>query len=555
MNPLERMIGAVAPRIALRRAVAREKLAQLGRLQDRVRRYEGADRGRRTAGWTSVDVSPSAATRGALHELRARCRDLRRNNAHASTAVRELTANLIGRGIRPTFEHEREAELKNALEVWEEWATTPQADAAGRETFFGMQAAAAEGMIDGGEHLVRRRQRRPDDELVVPLQVQLLEGDHLDTLRDEAPDRNGNEIVQGVQFNAIGQREGYWLHRRHPGDQWGTAGMTPSVFVPAPEVRHVFRSERTGQVRGVGWAAPVILLLHDFDEYSDFEQLRMKAATALAGFVHDLSGEGVGAADSLLGQAQTNALGQPVDTIEGGTIEELAPGKTVTFTTPPQNEGFPAFATVQLRAVARAYGVPYWLLTGDLSAVSFSSIRGDWVAFQAFLSMIRDRVLIPHLCEPVARWWRDAAELVDVLTPGEENPRRLRWRWIPPRREMLDPRTEVMAELEAVRAGFKSLREVVESLGSDPRRVIDELADDLKRAKAAGLTLTVDGANAAPGKVASVNAQKAKPGSNGNGKPADEEKALEDRIFRELAVACRMKGVGTAELLATLLGP
>lgn len=555
MNALDRLARTISPTWALKREVARSRLQLLEQARDRARRYEGADRGRRTQGWVTVDSSPTAATRGALHDLRSRCRDLRRNNAWAGTAIRELGANIAGPGIRPKFTHESDGELKRATELWEEWAGTTQADAAGRETFFGLQAAAVEAFADGGEVLVRRRLRRAEDPLAVPLQVQMLEADHIDTLKDYETDVNGNKVVQGVAFDAIGRRVGYWLFREHPGDQFSSAIWAPSVFVPASELRSLYRSERPGQVRGVPWGAPIILRLHDFDAYEDNEQLRMLAATAFSGFVQDMAGADSSFTDGVLPGAAAltakNDLLQPTDQLEGGTFEFLPAGKTITFPTPPQNEGFAAFSTVQLRAVAKGFGIPYWLLTGDLGSVNFSSIRADWISFSRNLNTWRARILVPHLCEPVLRWWREAAELVDLLTPGRVASERLRWEWIPPRREMIDPATEVTAEVESVRAGFKSLSDVVQGLGSDPQRVLEALAQDLANAKKLGLVLSVDGAQPAPGRAQTTNQAAANSPANANGKAAE---ARETRLSLELVERLQKRGLSLAESLDLIVG-
>ena len=557
MKGLDKLLAAVSPTWALRRSVARVRLEALERARERARGYDGADRGRRTQGWLTPDSSPTAATRGALQDLRARCRDLRRNNPWAGTAVRELSANVAGIGIRPRFTHESDAELKRATALWEEWATTPQADAAGRETFFGLQAAAVEGMVDGGEVLLRRRLRRVEDPLAVPLQLQLLEGDHVDTSRDFEEDPNGNRVVQGVAFDALGRRTGYWLYPQHPGDAFSLSSFLSSRLVPATELRHVYRSDRTGQVRGVPWGAVVALRLHDFDQYEDNEQLRMVVATAYAGFVHDLSGADGSFADGVkidptAGGTNRDAQGQPVDHLTSGTVEYLPTGKTITFPSPPQNEGFASFATYELRAIAKGYGVPAWLLSGDLSQVNLSSIRADWIGFSRFVEQVRGRILVPHLCEPAVRWWREAAELADLLTPGLEDPQRLRWEWIPPRREMLDPRTEVEAEIAAVRAGFKSYSQVVSSLGSDPERVLAALADDLASARKKGLVLAVDGAVPAPPKVGTLNQNESgKTDTNGSAKALEHE---EDRLVRELLVQLRARGLPLVEAVELVAG-
>ncbi|MEZ6004728.1 MAG: phage portal protein [Planctomycetota bacterium] len=61
--------------------------------------------------------------------------------------------------------------------------------------------------------------RRPEDGLPIPLQLQVLEGDHLDdaTSLISGKDRNGNREVRGVLFDAVGRRTGYRSFLEHPG--------------------------------------------------------------------------------------------------------------------------------------------------------------------------------------------------------------------------------------------------------------------------------------------------------------------------------------------------
>lgn len=545
MSVLDRIVGAISPSWALKREGAR---FLLGQAREGIRRYEGAERGHRTKGWIATDSSAQAATRGSIHDLRARCRDLRRNNPHAVSAVRELVANVAGRGLRPKFTHDSDAELSRAGELWEEWATNPaQADANGRETFYGLQDAMVESMVEGGECLIRRRLRRAtSDRLAVPLQIQAIEGDHLDTFRDGETD-GSRRIIQGVAFDQIGQRVGYYLYPDHPGDTFYTGRPRTSRFVPADGVSHFYRADRLGQVRGIPWGAPIVIRLHDFDKYEDAEAVRMEIAASFAGFVHDLTPDATfrpslaGTGGSVNGLTRS---GQPIDELPSGTIEYLGPGKTITFPNLPQNEGFPAYSTVQLRAVAKGYGVPYWLMTGDLSGINFATIRADWVGFSRNVEIWRDRVLVPHGADMILRWWRDAAELVDLLTPGERAPDRLRWELIPPRREMLDPRTEVMAEIAAVRAGFKSLRQVVYSLGSDPDTVLTDLAEDLVGAREKDLQLTTDGKVPDPGEVRGSNAQGA----------AGEDGVEESRMTVDLFAQLRARGLTNGEAAEALFG-
>ena len=159
-------------------------------------------------------------------------------------------------------------------------------------------------MAESGEVLIRFRDRRIEDGLPVPLQLQVLEPDHLDSMKSgELPD--GGFIVQGIEFDALGRRRAYWLFSTHPGDSRGRSLVSKPV--PAAQVLHLYERLRPGQVRGVPWFAPVILKLRDLDDYDDAELMRKKIEACFAAFV-------TGAQDEdTLGKANINAAGDRIE--------------------------------------------------------------------------------------------------------------------------------------------------------------------------------------------------------------------------------------------------
>src|SRR3546814_10589511 len=96
-----------------------------------------------------------------------------------------------------------------------------QASAEGTLDFYGLQAQVARCMVIGGEAFVRFRLRRKTDGLTVPLQLQVLEGDYVPFDKNE--DLGGGAYIeQGIEFDRIGRRVGYWMFRQHPGDRKST---------------------------------------------------------------------------------------------------------------------------------------------------------------------------------------------------------------------------------------------------------------------------------------------------------------------------------------------
>ena len=193
MNWLDRAIGAVAPGAGLRRARQRQMIAVLARA------YEGAKLGRRTEGWVAAGTGANAEIAPAIARLRDRSRDLVRNNPYAAKAVTALVSNMIGTGLLPRARAATPELAAQADRLWAEFAGA--ADADGLTDFAGLQALIVRSLVESGEVLVRLRERRVEDGLPVPLQLQVLEADHLDSGKTEEL-RDGGFVLQGIEFDA-----------------------------------------------------------------------------------------------------------------------------------------------------------------------------------------------------------------------------------------------------------------------------------------------------------------------------------------------------------------
>ena len=179
----------MAPQVGLRRARHRAAIATL------ARSYEGARLGRRTEGWVVAGTSANAEIGATLVRLRDRSRDLVRNNPDAAKAVSAVVSNLVGTGILPRARSGDAVANEAADKLWARFAEACDAD--GLTDFSGLQALIIRAMAESGECLVRIRERRSEDGLPVPLQLQLLEPDHLDAGKTgDLP--NGGFVVQGM---------------------------------------------------------------------------------------------------------------------------------------------------------------------------------------------------------------------------------------------------------------------------------------------------------------------------------------------------------------------
>lgn len=457
LSLLDRVLGQISPALALRRERARITL-------DLVRRnYEGASSGRRTQGWRKTVSDANSETWKAGGNLRAVARDLVRNNAYASSAVNTITDHVVGWGISPAEEPQ----------VWKDWGETTACDADGRNDFYGLEKLIVRTVAESGECLVRRRTRtRPEERFPLPLKLQVLEPDFLDTQKD-GPGSFGGRIIQGVEFNGIGQRVGYWLFRNHPGAREST--FEASQFIPAEGVLHIYRQDRPGQVRGVSEFASVMLRFKDFDDFEDATLMKQKIAACLAVLMSDINGAPLGIGDP----AST------IDSLQPGIIHNLAPGQTVTVVDPPQATDYAEYSKTQLRAIATGLGVTYEDLTGNYDGLPFSAARMSRIRHWARVEGWRWGVLVPQFLNPVWEWAHQAAQVSGVAMPATTE-------WFAPPMPMLDPDKEGLAFMRNVRSGLQTLTGAYREMGLSPKKQLDQLEADNKELDKRGLVLDSD---------------------------------------------------------------
>lgn len=510
MNAFDRAIAAVSPQWAAKRAHARLALASFERFA-----YDAAKQGRRTDTWIAGGTGANSEIANALPAIRNRARDLARNNPIATSIVRKLTAKTIGAGIVPRLisTEPGAARRKNAQAIWE--AFSDNCDPEGLHDFYGLMNVLARAVFESGEALLRFLPRPAAWKMQVPLQLQVLEGDYLDQSRNRAlPD--GGAIIQGVQYDQFGRRQGYWLFRQHPGDMWVqiTGGLI-SEFVPADQVLHVFEALRPGQARGVSIFTPVALKLRDIDDYDDAELMRNKIAACFAAFVTRQAGN-VGSPLAAATAADTggiNASTRRIERVSPGMIQYLNMGEEVTFGQPSTTAGYIEFVRAQFQLVAAGCGVTYSMATGDLSQANFTQHRAGMIDFWDQLDQWQWLMFIRQAHKPV---WKRVFQLA-AATGQWELADPAREKWYPPARRMTSPKEETDAERERARSGTVPLISAISATGEDPEEVLEEIALGNKLLDHYGLVLDTD-----PRKVGRVSASSApSPGVNPLAPPPD----------------------------------
>lgn len=457
--------------------------------------YEGAGHGRRMSGWTAPSSGPVQSVEPALRTLRNRVRDAVRNEPLAAAIVRVWVNGLIGSGIVARTPGEAPKTRQKIDQAWNAWM--PKAEAGGVFDFYGLQVLAVRGLIESGECFLRIRYRKLGPGLKVPVQIEVIESDLLPQY--DRMLENGSRIIQGIEFDADGQRVAYHFYRHHPGDKQG-GDMTNLLRIPADQVSHVFMPTRPGQVRGVSPLAPVLTKLRALGNFDDAVLHRQEISNLFAGFVETPAASFVaGAIDPLTGAPQTvnsltgkppeetDASGIPFVGLEPGTMHELLPGESVKFSEPPDaGTNYADFMRVQYQAIAAGTGIPYELMSGDLRDVSDRTLRVSMNEWLRLIESVQWTVVIPKVCQFVRNAWSDAALLGGVLS-AKEVAIANRAEWTPPRQRYIHPVQDVESMRKEVEAGFRSRSSVIAELGRDIADVDAERAAEMQRAQKLGL--------------------------------------------------------------------
>lgn len=448
--------------------------------------YRSAGAGRRFAGLMApVDLGPNQALLPELPTLRARSRALYRSNPLIWGAIEKLVDNVVGWGLTPKSQHDREPVRRRIDTLWLDWSRQIGFDA--------IQKQVAREVMLAGECFVRIRPRLPSDRdrlgrrLLVPLEFQVLEAEHCPVWEDRVLE--SGTVRAGIQFDGIGRRVGYWMYPRHPGDGESYRRSTDMElrFVSAEQVIHLYDPESPAHVRGTPRLARTVLKAHDLDAFHDATLQRQAIAALFAGFIRRPDG-----GSGFLGE--TTATPEP--TLEPGTLSYLGEGEDITFpSTPDVGANYAAFVKAMHLCLASGMGLTYEHVSNDLSQVNYSSIRAGAVEFRRGCEVWQYTVFVPQFLEAVWVAFLRRAQLTGALNvPGllRDEVRAGRVEWISQGWEWVDPLKEVQAAKLEVEAGFETRTGVNARRGNDQGRIELQRAAEIERARELGLTFASD---------------------------------------------------------------
>jgi lambda family phage portal protein len=466
-NVLDRVIEFFNPALGVERKRNRLILQMTGG------GYKGASRkSRALSSWDYRDSSANAASVPDLPTLRARSRDLIRNNPLAAGAINTKVTNVVGSGLRlqSWIDHEYLGLTPEQADAWEKnaerefrlWAMQKECDLARTVNFYDMQDLAFRSVLENGDVFALMTMWKPNVPVTYRLAIQLIEADRVSNPNRQA---DTDDLCGGVELNPYGAPVAYHISDKHPGGFSGWA-MT-WTRIPAfgertgrRNVLHLFRQLRINQCRGIPDLAPVIQPLKQLGDYTDAEVMAAVVSSLFTVFIKS---------ESELGGFQ------PAEEVGGKTSDKdfklgpaamlrLAPNESIETTNPGRpNEKFDPFVMAVLRQIGVGLELPFELLVKHFTA-SYSAARAAlleaWKFFQARRSWLAE-----NFCQPIYEAWLTEAVATGRLSaPGFLKDPAIRAAyaralWIGPAKGQIDELKEVKAAELRVDMGISTLTE------------------------------------------------------------------------------------------------
>lgn len=455
-NFFERTLAAIAPKYALERAVAHDRLKLFG--------YDNANPGslRSGSGGVSKNGSPETARMNRDRELLMwDARDLERNHPIIFGILDRIPQYVCHR-----LEYRANTGHKVVNRAYEEYfhAWCGEADVTGRHRFRGLVELCLRSMLrdgDAGMILVRKDGQ---------IKLQPIEADRIGNSQDG---QNTETRVGGIILDPdlSGKPVGYRIYKRTPTNQY--------VFereIGSENFIHVFRPTRFDQYRGISALAPIIDHARDARELMGFEKQAAKWQASFGGFIktqnpHDQS------VDVQWDKPASTANGTPASMeVQASKIQRLGPNEDVIFADPPTRPSgaFLAFHETLIRLIAMGINMPYGFVynMADLGgATARIDVKQAERGIQRWQTLLEDQLLnrVKNLVLAIG------------IARGEIPPSK-NWKngeWSYGAYITADVGYQTQADIQLVQMGLKSARRFSAENGMDRSNEVESIYDDI----------------------------------------------------------------------------
>lgn len=480
----------------------RETTLERRKLASLTRRYAAAKVSSLNSGWTTQPTVANYEIRDSIRALRARARQFARDNAHGRTALRKSRINVIGRkGLQLQCQaykknlrggqKQLDTALNESVELafWE-WSKNPAfCSTSGKLNFVRAQKLAITQLKRDGEILCQMVQA--DNPFGFALRM--LNCDYLDETYNDTT-KDGNRIIMSIEINSDWKPVAYHLTTPTSNITFAPNRERKRVRVPAEQMIHAFYvTEDEEQVRGVTSFHAALLNAKHTAGYLESVIVGARAGASQIAVIEeeyptdpDNDPRTQCYADKT--EEEIALMREPKVDLTPGTISRLPPGQKMTSWNPNQpNQNHPEFFKSLNIQEAAALDLPYFSMSGDMESVNFSSSRvGLHDEREVYLD--DQDFIADSFCTPIFHAWLKSAWISGALTLQPRDFDELRFpQWNGRGWPLIQPDKDVKANIDAIKGGIKTPKEVVEEQGKDWQEFLDEYEQTIAEAKEAGI--------------------------------------------------------------------
>lgn len=458
---LDRAIAVISPRLALERAIAKDRLVHFG--------FDAANPGhRRGSSGGRAQNAGSETPRMAQDRVKLMWegRNLERNMPVIRCVLDRVTQYVVNQLLYQS--QTGDPQWDSAAESYfQDWMDN-KADITGRRNFrmlveLGFRSALRDG--DFGFHLVRIGQ---------DLKVQCIEADRIGD-PDKVATMTDDNLIQGVHVDKYGAPTGYDIYKRDRKSlryEFETKADAKNFFLLSKPLR-------TDEYRTVSWLAPIAAQARDLHEFFAFELGAAKWAASHAGVIRvsdPLARAGAGSAglNTWKGQTTTNADGTPTEVIESGKLLRLRANEDVTTFNPGGRAAGAFTAAIEgvMRNIAMGLNVPYGFF--DMSRFGGATVRLEAMQLQRMFSRYQE-ILVTSVLNKIKR-----AVLSNAIALGHLPPNRNfdKGTWQFGKHLTADTGYDTSANLELLQAGLKPASVIAGEEGLDYEDLIDQMVKE-----------------------------------------------------------------------------
>lgn len=324
--------------------------------------------------WTKTTEQIDADLQQGGQALRARARDMAKNNVYAKKYLDILKVNVVGKtGIRlqckaksgkGKFDHTAIDMVESA---WQQYSAPGECDVTGGLSLVDAQNLFISSAARDGEVLIREYHGYAN---AAGYAIQFLDPGLLDESHN-VDLGNGRYIRMGIEYNANHYPIAYHLSPlRHDRVRGRSARRQDIDRVPASEIIHAYRPEYANQSRGFTWMHAALIEMHHLGAFREAAIIAARLGASTMGFFTEGLDGGQFTSDG------AKADGSLTIDVEPGSFRKLPVGVDFKmFDSKYPSDMVEAWEKRCLKGIASGLNISYPVLASDPESTSYGTMR------------------------------------------------------------------------------------------------------------------------------------------------------------------------------------